>query len=403
MKVITDPAPIEEFLARSISAVYPSVDALREQLLSGKRLTAYMGIDPTADYVHLGHAKNYLLLERLHKLGHRIIVLIGDFTAMIGDPTDKGSARVRLTREQVLDNLASYKEQIGKILPFDDQENPIELRFNSEWLGKLDFEQLTELASCFTVQQMLERDMFVKRIKERKPLYVHEFFYPLMQGYDSVALGTDIEVGGTDQTFNMLAGRILMKRYLDREKLVIATSLIADPETGKKLSKSEGTGIGLNEPPREMFAKAMALPDGLIVPLFLDGTRLSLEEVRTKSERLDAGENPKALKLELATELVRMYHGAAEADDARDHWTATFSEKERPTDIPRFTVASGTTIVDALVKHGIAPSKAQARRLVEDGAITNLDSGEKITDPTFVVTKALTVKVGKHRFSKFES
>src|SRR6266403_2544048 len=230
---------IEEVLTRSIDTVYPSKEVVLKALSSGKPLRIYMGIDPTATYVHLGHSTNYIILKRFHELGHKIIVLIGDFTAMIGDPSDKSAARKKLTKEDVENNLKTFKEQIGKILDFSNKENPIEFRFNSEWLAKLTFEDSVALASHFTVQQMIERDTFEKRLKDQKPLYVHEFFYPLMQGYDSVALEADIEIGGTDQTFNMLAGRTLVKTYKQREKFVISTTLLENPVTGEKLmSKS---------------------------------------------------------------------------------------------------------------------------------------------------------------------
>ena len=403
MNVSTDHDKINELLTRSVAAVYPNAEALKARLSTGDRLTVYVGIDPTADYVHLGHSTNYLLLERLHQLGHRIIVLVGDFTAAIGDPTDKASARVRLTKEEIKKNLETFKDQIGKILPFSDTKNPIEFRFNSEWLSALDFAMLTELASCFTVQQMLERDMFEKRIEDQKPLYVHEFFYPLMQGYDSVALEVDIEIGGTDQTFNMLAGRTLVRRYQDREKFVIATTLLENPATGEKMmSKSKNTGIGLNESPDQMFGKAMALPDEGIIQVFIDCTRLSLDEIEAKKQRIAAGENPKDLKLELAHEIVQMYHGKEAAADAMTSWIAAFSEKTRPETIPAYSVTSGTTLVDALVEHALVTSKTEARRLFEQGAITNLDTDEKIEDPSFTINAPLAVKVGKHRFAQFD-
>ena len=253
MKISTDKRAIDEIVSRSIAEIYPSKDAFAKKLHEGKQLTFYVGIDPTADYVHLGHSTNYLLLERLHKLGHKIIVLVGDFTAMIGDPSDKTSMRTPLTEEEVKTNLKSFKDQIGKILDFESKDNPIEFKFNSQWLSPLTFKDSVELASNFTVQQMLERDAFEKRIKQQKPLFVHEFFYPLMQGYDSVAMNVDGEIGGTDQTFNMLAGRTLLKRYKNKEKFVITTTLLENPETGEKMmSKSLGTGIGINEPPKEM-------------------------------------------------------------------------------------------------------------------------------------------------------
>lgn len=326
--VINDTDKISEALSRSIDRIYPTRKELRQKMLSGERLTFYMGIDPTADYVHLGHSTNYLVLERLHNLGHKIIVLAGDFTAMIGDPSDKSSMRVQLSAEQVKKNLQTFKVQIGKIINFDDKENPIEFRFNSKWLEKLTFNDAVELASNFTVQQMLERDAFKKRLDDNKPLYVHEFFYPLMQGYDSVALDTDCEVGGTDQTFNMLAGRTLLKRYKNKNKFVITTTLLENPETGEKLmSKSLGTGIGLNESPNDMFRKVMQLPDCSIKQVFIDCTRLSLREINQYITDIKAGANPRDIKLLLAREIVGMYHGSEKAIGAEKFWISTISEK----------------------------------------------------------------------------
>ncbi len=279
-KISTNKEKLQEVLTRSIDTIYPSRQALESLLNSGKQLRIYMGIDPTATYAHLGHATNYIILKRLHDLGHKIIVLIGDFTAMIGDPSDKNSARKRLTKEEVKENIKTFKKQIGQILDFNDKKNPIEFEFNSKWLAKLSFADAVELASHFTVQRMLERDNFEKRLKEQKPLYVHEFFYPLMQGYDSVALKADVEIGGTDQTFNMLAGRTLVKAYQNREKIVVTTTLLENPVTGEKLmSKSLGTGIGLDENATDMFGKTMALPDEAIIQCFIDCTYLSMEEI----------------------------------------------------------------------------------------------------------------------------
>lgn len=399
--VRTDSAAIDELLSRSIDTVYPTHAALQEALVSGRQLRVYMGIDPTANYVHLGHSTNYLLLERLHKLGHKVIVLVGDFTATIGDPTDKGAARTRLTREDVERNLTTFKTQIGAILDFDDRENPVEFRFNSEWLRLLTFEDLIELSSHFTVQHMLDRDMFAKRISENKPLYVHEFFYPLMQGYDSVKLDVDLEIGGTDQTFNMLAGRTLVRRYLDREKFVLTTTLLTNPVTGEKLmSKSLGTGIALNETPNEMFGKTMALPDEGVFHTFVDCTRVSMEDIEAKRERLKEGANPKDIKLELAHELVRMYHGEEAAADAQRAWEQTFSEGSVPEVLPEYVVAKGTPLVDALVQHSLAGSKTQARRLIEDGAVKDAATGERFDDVTLTCDTPLALKIGKKTFAK---
>ncbi len=402
MSIVTDEEKVDEILSRSISAVYPTLDSVRTALLCGKRLSIYVGIDPTATYVHLGHSTNYLILERLHKLGHRIVVLVGDFTAMIGDPTDKAAARVPLTREQITHNVKTFKEQIGKILDFDDKTNPIEFKFNSEWLGKLSIEDFIQIASQFTVQQMLERDMFEKRLAENKPLHVHELFYPLLQGFDSVALETDIEIGGTDQTFNMLAGRTLVKRLQNREKFVITTTLLENPVTGEKLmSKSLGTGIGLDEDADSMFGKTMALPDEGIIQAFVDCTRLPLATISEKKTRMEQGANPRDIKLELAHEIVRMYHGASGADQAQGNWIETFTKSGVPENIKEISLTRSITLLDALVEHSIVASKSEARRLFVEGAVRNTETDEKIMDMAMVMNHTMIIKIGKKQFVKF--
>lgn len=398
MTTITNEQQINELLSRSVDRIYPTKNELKKLLLSGNQLTIYVGIDPTADYVHLGHSTNYLLLERFHKLGHRIIVLVGDFTAMIGDPSDKSSARVQLTREEVVKNLASFKKQIGKILDFEDRKNPIEFKFNSEWLAGMTFEDVVMLASNFTVQQMIERDAFQKRLADNKPLYVHELFYPLMQGYDSVSMNVDVEVGGTDQTFNMLAGRTLLKRYEDKEKIVITTTLFENPETGEKLmSKSLGTGVALNEKPFEMFAGVMKLPDNSIVQAYIDCTRMSLEEIEATKRRLKSGENPRDLKLELAHEIVRMYHTLEDADNARDKWLETVSGNKIADDVPVVELSSNSPmLVDLAVTLDPSMSKSQARQLIEAGGMRIDDT--KVSGNSQVSLKhGAVVQLGKKR------
>lgn len=396
MAVNTDPAAIDEVLSRSIAEILPSKNELRKELESGRRLSFYVGIDPTADYVHIGHSTNYLILERLHAMGHKIIVLVGDFTAMIGDPSDKTSMRVQLTADDVKENLRSFKQQIGKILNFEDTENPIEFKFNSEWLSKLTFADTVELASNFTVQQMIERDAFKKRLAAEKPLYVHEFFYPLMQGYDSVALEVDVEMGGTDQTFNMLAGRTLLKRFKGKEKFVMATTLLENPETGEKLmSKSLGTGVGLDESAKSMFIKTMQLADAGVMQVFVDCTRLSLEEIDTYRKRLESGENPRDVKLVLATEIVRMYHGEEAAQKAHDDWIAEVSQKGISEDIPELVVLANMNVIDSIVEAGIADSKGKARRLVLQGAVRINDHRIEPETVEVSVTSGDIFRVGK--------
>lgn len=376
MKINNDPKKIKEVLERSVDTLYPDRKAFEEALNSGRQLRIYMGIDPTATYAHLGHATNYIILKRLHELGHKIIVLIGDFTAMIGDPSDKNAARKRLTREDVENNMKTFREQIGKILDFNNAENPIEFRYNSEWLSKLTFTDSVELASHFTVQRMLERDNFHKRIQENKPLYVHEFFYPLMQGYDSVALEADIEIGGTDQTFNMLAGRTLVRAYQNREKLVMTTTLLENPVTGEKLmSKSLGTGIGLDEAPNDMFGKTMALPDEAIVQVFIDCTYKTTEEIAEIRESLKNGANPRDLKIQLAKEIVKIYHNEKAADEAEEYFINTFKKKEMPTDMLEI-MPTVYELAVALLEGGLVKSKSLARQVIDQGGVKL--NGEKV-------------------------
>lgn len=382
-KIITDSSLIDEAITRSVAEIFPSKDELTTALKSGKRLTFYVGIDPTADYVHLGHSTNYLILERFHKLGHRIIVLVGDFTAMIGDPSDKTSMRVQLTKEQVLKNLAGFKRQIGKVLDFEGTENPIEFKFNSEWLSKLSFQDIVELASNFTVQQMIDRDSFQKRINENKPLYLHEFLYPLMQGYDSAAMDVDIEIGGTDQTFNMLAGRTLLKRYKDKEKYVITTTLLVNPVTGEKLmSKSLGTGVSLDLDAKDMYFKIMQLADAGIHQCFVDCTRLPMSDIAAIDKRLKAGENPRDIKKELAREVVTMYHGANEAAIAEEKWISEVSQKNLAEDIRTIQLGVSESVVDLIVRLSVVESRGEARRLIKQNAVRINDTKVTVDDGT---------------------
>jgi tyrosyl-tRNA synthetase len=244
---------IKEVLERGVENIYPNKDALEKVLKSGKKLRIYHGIDPTGPSLHLGHVVQLLKLKQFQELGHQIIILIGDFTAMIGDPTDKSATRKQLSKEQVLENAKDYKKQIGRIMDL----KKIEFRYNSEWLSKLDFKQLIELSSNFTAQQTLARDMFKKRISAGKDLYLHEFLYPMMQAYDSVVLDVDLETGGSDQMFNMLAGRTLMKKLKGKEKFVLTTKLLED-QSGTKMGKTTGNMVSLNDEPTEMYGKVMS-------------------------------------------------------------------------------------------------------------------------------------------------
>ena len=402
MKIITDEKKIDEILTRSISKIYPSKEALKNVLLSGKQMRVYIGIDPTATYVHIGHSTNYILLKKFHELGHKIIVLIGDFTARIGDPSDKTSLRKKLSISEVKNNLETYKKQIGKIIDFNDKKNPVQFAFNSKWLAGMLFGEAMDLASNFTMQQMMERDMFQKRIKENKPIYMHEFFYPLMQGYDSVALNADIEIGGTDQTFNMLVGRILVKNLQGREKFVITTTLLENPITKQKLmSKSLGTGIGLNESPIDMYGKTMSQADENIPQLFTDCTYIGMDEINKINEKLKEGKiNSRDLKMKLAYEIVKIYHGEKKAKEAEENFAKTFQKKEIPEKIEEVVCNTGELLSNVLINNKILKSKSEWRRLIEGNAIHDLIQNKNISDSNTKVTKDLTLKIGKKKFLK---
>ena len=396
-KIITDEKRIDEILERGVIAeVLPTKKEFKEKLMSGKKLRFYIGADPTAKALHLGHAQNLMTLEEFRKLGHEVIFLIGDFTALIGDP-DKSSARVKQVREEIEENFKGWIEQTKNILSFDDKENPVQVKYNSEWLGKLNFAEVVELAGNFTVQQILERDMFEKRMKEGKPIYLHEFMYPLMQGYDSVAMDVDVELCGTDQIFNALAGRTLLKKLKNKDKFVVANNLIQDEKTGQLMSKSAGTGIFLDLTADDLFGAIMAQSDGIIRPLLLGCTKISLAEI----EELMKLENPRDAKMRLAFEIVKIYHSEKDAQKAQEYFVNTFSKKEIPDDVEEFKAKENENILDFLVRIKFANSKGDARRKIEQGGV-KIDT-EKITDWNLTLSDKYDKKVlqvGKKNFGR---
>lgn len=397
-KVVIDKKRIQAVLQRGTDTVYPTSDALEKELLSGRRLTVYLGIDPTSTKLHLGHTIPLRKLRDLHSLGHHIILLIGDFTGRIGDPTGKDAARKQLTEEDVRTNFATYRKQAQKVLNFSDQDNPIEIRFNSEWLSKLSFEDVVRLAAHFTVQQMLEREMFSRRLKEEKPISLHEFLYPLMQGYDSVAMEVDVEVGGTDQTFNMLAGRTLLKQMKQKEKFVVTTPLLVDA-SGKKMSKSEGNFIPLDTDAFDMYGKVMAMGDAAIIPTFIMATDVPSSEIAKMEQALKKGENPRDFKARLAHTITSMYYSSADADAAAAQFTKVFSQKQAPDAMPEVKVGKNKTVVDILVEQKLASSRGEASRLVKQGGV-KLDD-KKVDDPGMKIDlhqDSAVLQVGKRKF-----
>ncbi len=405
IKVNTDKVNITKVLTRAVENAYPNQKAFFTALSSGRRLTAYLGIDPTGRSLHLGHAIAMRKLRELQNMGHRIILLIGDFTAMIGDPTDKGAVRKKLTHEQVLENCKSYREQASKILDMDGSVtgNPVEIKYNSEWLGAMSFADVLELSSNFTVQQMLERDMFVRRMKETppKPIYIHEFMYPLMQAYDSVAMDVDIEIGGNDQTFNMLVGRNLLKSLKSKEKYVLTCKLLTDP-TGKKMGKSEGNMITLDDKPEDMFGKIMSWTDGMIELGFELCTDVSDKEIKNMVKKMASGENPVQFKRLLARTIVEAWHDQASAIKAEEHFNNLFKKHSIPDKVPELKIkASKKSIVDLLVDSNLATSKTDARRQINQGAVRL--AGEVVKDEgaeVSITSKGVILQKGKRSFVK---
>jgi tyrosyl-tRNA synthetase len=383
MSVITDEKKIDEVLTRGVERVYPNAGYLKKEMQSGRVLSLYFGIDPTGPTLHIGHTSTIRKLAEFQRLGHRVILLIGDFTATIGDPTDKGATRVKLSRDEVMENSKLYKEQAAHFLVFDG-ENPAEIKYNSEWLGKMNFADVLELASKFTHEQLIGRDMFQKRISEGKNLYMHELMYPLMQGYDSVAMDVDGEIGGNDQTFNMLAGRDLMKKEKGKEKFVLATKLIVDP-TGKKIGKTEGNMVAWSDSPTDVFGKIMSWPD-TVMPLAY--------ELCTDITEPDLT-NPMDAKLTLAQTVVGDYFGEAVGTEARRQFVNTFSKGEQPENVPEILLV-GKNFVEELIAKGMAKSKSDYRRLLDEGAIHFNE--EKISDPNWKPQSSGVLKIGKHRF-----
>jgi tyrosyl-tRNA synthetase len=389
---------IETLLTRGVENIYPTPEFLEEKLKKQK-VSLYLGIDPTGPSLHLGHAIPLMKLRQFQQLGHKVILLMGDFTGMIGDPTDKSATRKQLTPEQVKKNLKGYKEQASKILDFDG-DNPVEIKFNSEWLGKMTFKDVVELSANFTVQQMLARDMFEKRIEEGKPIGLHEFLYPLMQGYDCVAMDVDGEVGGNDQTFNMLAGRTLMKAMKEKEKFVLTTKLLTDP-TGKKMGKTEGNMITLVDSPKEMFGKVMSWTDGMIAPGFELCTEVPMDEIKEMEKKMKAGENPRDFKMQLAREIVTLYYGEDDAKKAEEEFKTMFQKGGLPDEVEEYKVSeSEINIVDLISNSGMVDTKSEGRRMVEQGGV-KID-GEKVekVDDVVKVKDGMVVQVGKRKFIK---
>jgi tyrosyl-tRNA synthetase len=337
-----------------------------------------------------------MLMEKFRQLGHEVIILFGDFTARIGDPTGKKTARQQLTRKKVMENVKAWKDMIKPLMNFKDEKNPPIIKYNHDWLSKLTLEEVIELASNFTVQQILERDMFQKRLNEEKPIYLHEFLYPLMQGYDSVAMNVDVEVCGTDQIFNSLAGRTLLKKIKDKDKFVVAVTLMENPKTGELMSKSKGTGVFINVPANDLYGQVMAQPDEMIKILFINNTLLSLKEIKEIMQK-----KPKDAKMRLAYEITKIFHGEEQAKKAEQYFVNLFQKNKKPENIKEYkTEKNKINIVDLLNNCGLAKSKSEARRLIKQGGVKIDDQKLKEEKKITIPEEGLILQKGKRNFRK---
>ena len=396
-KVIKDEKLIEKFLTRGVETIVPSPEALKQKLMSGDRIRAYSGFDPTGPFLHIGHAMGIRALRILQQLGHEIIFLVGDFTAIAGDPGGSKHREI-MTEEQIQKNMEGWKKQASQLIDFEG-DNPAVFKRNSEWLSKLNLKDIIELMSKTTVQQMLERDLFQKKLEELTPIGLQEFIYPLMQGYDSVAMEIDLEIGGNDQIFNMLMGRNLSRAMINKEKFVRTHELMEAPDA-ITMSKTKGNGINLDDSPEDVYGKAMSYPDELILKGMRLLTDMPLEEIWEIQEKMKANENPMEFKKIMAFEITKMIKGDEEAKKAEKFFEETVQNKNVTTEATIKTNIGGTLqIIEFLKKVGDGESSlSNIRRVVEQGGV-EID-GNKITDPFLVVDfkDGTIVKFGKRKF-----
>ncbi len=391
---------IEILLTRGVDSIYPNKEALEKVLRSGKKLRLYQGFDPTGTQLHIGHMTGLRKLAQFAALGHHVIFLVGDGTGQAGDPSGKLKSREKFfNREELRQNAKEYVMQAGKIIDFGKPN--VEILYNGDWLNKLGLVEILEILGKTTHQQLFERDMFQERIKNNQSINMREAVYPLLQGYDSVAMKVDLELGGTDQTFNMLMGRQLVREFLGKEKFVMTTPLLADSK-GVKIGKSEGNVIGLTDPPNDLYGKIMALGDDVILKGFEYLTDLPTEEIEEMKKLIASGTNPMTFKKQLAHTLVAQLNDQKAADAAQDFFHSTFQKHEvMGADIPTFNPSKNKlTPIDLLMETKLVASRADARRLLEQKAI-EVD-GTTITDKVTPLDLApgMVIKVGKNRFSK---
>lgn len=389
----------QTLLTRGVVEVLPSPAGLAK-LMAERPITLYLGIDPTGAFLHLGHMVALRKLQQFAEAGHNVILLIGNGTVKIGDPTGRDTARPVLTEAEIETNFQNWKDQASKVLDF----SLIEIKRNGDWLDKLDFVQIIRLLAQTTVQQLIERDMFQERMKKGLPIFGHEILYPLLQGYDSVAMNVDLEIGGTDQTFNMLMGRQLQQHYNHHEKWVLSTPIINGLD-GRKMSKSFNNFVALTDPAIDMYGKLMRVPDEQIAEYFTLLTDLSDTEIAEMSAAMQRGENPMQFKKQLAFTITEMLHTTEAATKAAEHFQTAIQEKTAPDDLPAIKASSENSTVLSLLQLGCPDlSNTDLRRLVEQGSVT-LFIGERSVKPsnpleTIAIDEPIVMKVGKKRWFK---
>lgn len=393
IKVNTDPQKIGELLMRGVEEIVDR-NRLEGKLKSGKQLRVKLGIDPTSPDIHIGRTVPILKLRDFQELGHKVVLIIGDFTGLVGDTSDKESERPMLTKDQVKENMESYINQAAKVIDIDE----CEIHYNSEWLSKLGYQELGRQADIFSLSDFISRENIKKRLDAGRRVSLRELLYPLMQGYDSVATKADVELGGTDQRFNLLAGRDLQRDY-KQEPQDIMINLLIEGLDGRKMSSSWGNVINLFDSADDMYGKVMSLKDDLIIKYFILTTRVDLGAIEDYKKSLESGDNPKNIKMKLAHEIVKMYHGEEKARQAGENFENTFTKGGVPEDLVEAEIAKGVLFSEVLIANKTVASKAEFRRLVSEGAITNKKTGEKMTDPNTIVSDG-TYKIGKRRFIK---
>ncbi len=388
-------AQINKLLTRGVEEIFIK-EHLEKELLGDKILRIKHGIDPTGPKIHLGRASVLRKLKEFQDLGHQIVLIIGDFTARIGDPSDKLEKRPQLSVEQIKENAKNYIDQIGKIIDISKTE----IHYNTEWLSKMDFIETAQLMDCFTVQQMSHRRNFKDRLDKGEDVFVSEFMYPALQGYDSLMINTDVEIGGFDQLFNLKAGRTVQRKFNKPEQDIMTCTMLEGTD-GRKMSTSWGNVVTIIDEPNDMFGKIMAVRDDLMIKYFTLCTDVSTQEIKEIEESLALPQtNPRDIKIRLAKEIVTLYHNKQVADTAEQSFALIFSEGGVPEDIKTVTVTPGTLLADVLIGEGLMVSKAAFRRLIDGNGMHNLADDSKITDPYFKIEEEITLRIGKKDFIK---